>query len=141
RVAGAPDRLVGGGVVGAGHPDGAAAGLPGIVVALPGLAAGLARRRDRELAPQELAGLGVEPGHPIAHALVAVGGPDDDLVLDGERRRRERHVRRVRERGFPHHLAAVLVSRDDAGRRDAGARDDEIAPQRGAATAQLALLL
>src|SRR5580704_2219491 len=45
-VAGAPDRLIGGCVVGAGDPHGAAARLPGIVLVLPSLAAKLARRWD-----------------------------------------------------------------------------------------------
>src|SRR5260370_1021462 len=74
RIAGAPDRLVGGGIVGAGHPDGAAAGLPRIGVALPGLAAGLAGRRNGEFAPHQLAGGGIETSNPVAHALVAIGG-------------------------------------------------------------------
>src|SRR5207302_3398182 len=82
RVAGAPDRLVGFRIIGAGHPDRAAAGLPGVGVALPGLAAGLAGRRDREFAPEELAGCGIEPGDPVAYALIAISRADDDLVLD-----------------------------------------------------------
>src|SRR6202040_3698907 len=140
-IAGPPERLVGGRIVGAGHPDGAAARLPRIGVALPGLAAGLTRRWNGELAPKAFAGGGIECADPVAYALVAVGGPDDELVLDGERRRRECHVRRIREGGFPHHLAGLLVGGNDPWRRDAGARDDEIAPQGGAAVAKLAFLL
>src|SRR5580704_9713178 len=44
RIAGAPIGDVGRGIVGAGDIERAAAGLPGIVLVLPGLAAGLARR-------------------------------------------------------------------------------------------------
>src|SRR5882757_4424592 len=36
RIAGAPQHLVGGDIVGAGHPHGAAAGLPSVVGVLPG---------------------------------------------------------------------------------------------------------
>ena len=82
RIAGAPDHLVGGEIVGAGHPHGAAAGLPGVVLVLPGLAAGLAGRRNHIFAPDELAGRGIERRDEVAHAAVAAGGADDDLVLD-----------------------------------------------------------
>src|SRR5262245_10885652 len=68
RVAGAPDHLVGLHVVGAGDPHGAAAGLPGVVLVLPGLAAGLAWRRDHVFAPDDLAGRAVERGDEVAHA-------------------------------------------------------------------------
>src|SRR5258708_29221639 len=97
RVASAPDGLIGSAIVGAGHPHSTASGLPRIGVALPGLAAGLAGGWDGELAPEAFAGGGIEPSTPVAYALVAIGGADDDLVLDGERRRREGHVRRIRE--------------------------------------------
>src|SRR5262249_59312031 len=86
RIAGAPDHLVTGDVVGAGHPHGAAAGLPGVVLVLPGFAARLARCRHHVFAPQQLAGRGIERGDEVAHAAVATGGTDDDLVLDRERR-------------------------------------------------------
>src|SRR5260370_8096625 len=143
RVARSPEGLVGGGIVGARYPHRAAASLPRIVVALPGFAAGLAGCRYRELAPQALAGRGIEPGDPVAHALIAIGGADDDLVLDGKRRCREGHVRRVRERGFPDHLPGFLVGRDDAWRvaEAAGTRDAEVAPQPPAPEAHLPILL
>src|SRR6266478_3560120 len=80
RIAGAPDGLVRLRIVGAGDPEGAAAGPPGVVLVLPGLAAGLARRRDRIGAPQPLAARGVESRDPIAHAVVAACSADDDLV-------------------------------------------------------------
>ena len=116
RIAGAPDGLVGGGIVGAGHPHGAAAGLPGIGVALPGLAARFARRRNGDIcATGACRSRHRAPAIQSRTPLVAAGGADDDLVLDGERRRGEAHVRRVgRHVGFPHHLAGFLVGGDDA---------------------------
>src|SRR6185295_4554316 len=84
-IAGAPEHLIAGDVVAAGDPHGAPTGLPGIVLVLPGLAAGLAWRRDHVLLPGKLPGLGVEPGDPVPHAAVAAGGANDDLVLHGER--------------------------------------------------------
>src|SRR5215475_4543246 len=85
RVAGAPDSLVGLGIVGPGYPDGAAAGPPGVVLVLPSLAAGLAGGWDRVLLPQPFASRGIEAGHPVTHPSIAAGGADNDLVLDGER--------------------------------------------------------
>src|SRR5258708_11725330 len=46
RSAGAPQHLVGGDIVGARHPHGGAAGLPGVVIVLPGLGTGLAGRSE-----------------------------------------------------------------------------------------------
>ncbi len=129
-----------GGIVRPGHPHRAAADLPGVVLVLPGLAAGLARRRDDVFAPFELAGRRVERGDPVAHAAVAAGRADDDLVLHRERRGGELHVRLVVEVGLPHDLAGFLVGADDA-RRVARRGDDEIAPQRSAAVRQRHLLL
>src|SRR5262249_30545444 len=117
RIAGAPDHLVGRDIVAAGHPHGAAAGLPGVVLVLPGLAAGLARSRDRVLLPDELAGLGIESGDPVAHAAVAAGGADDDLILDGERRSSELEIGlTVAHVRLPDDLASILIGRDDAWR-------------------------
>src|SRR5262245_55628612 len=140
RVAGAPDHLVGGGIIRAGDPHGAAADLPGVVLVLPGLAAGLTRGGNHVFAPDELAGLAVERGDPVAHAAVAAGRADDDLVLDRERRGGELHIGLVVQVGFPHHLAVVLVGGDDAG-GIVGGGDDEVGPQRGAAVRQRQLLL
>src|SRR5262249_36433383 len=121
-------------------PNRGAADLPGVVLVLPGFAAGLARRRDHVFAPQKLAGLTVEPGDPVAHAAVAAGGAHDDLVLDRQRRGGELHVRLVVQIGLPHHLAVVLVGGDDAG-GIVGGGDDEVAPQGCAAVRQRQLLL
>src|SRR4029077_3218800 len=82
RIAATPDRLVGVGVVGAGHPHRAATSLPSVVGALPGFTAGLSRCRYRELAPQHPAGCGVEAGDPVANPAVATGRANNDLVLD-----------------------------------------------------------
>src|SRR5205085_9983353 len=132
--------LVGGGIIGAGHPDGTAAGLPSVVVPLPGLAARLARRRYGELSPDQLAGRGIESADPVADTLIAVRRSDHDLVLDRERRQRERHVRCIRKCRLPYHFAGVLIRRDDPGGGYCGRRDDEVPPQRGATVAELAVL-
>jgi hypothetical protein len=95
----------------------------------------------RVFSPQHLAGRAIERSDEIAHAAVAPGGADDDLVLDRKRRRGELQVRlSVAEIGFPGGFARLLVGGDDAGRivRDA---DDEIAPQRDAAIGERRLLL
>ena len=63
------------------------------------------------------------------------------LSLIGERRAGDLHLRHVEgDIGLPHDLAGGLVGGDDAGRR-IGGRDDEIAPQGGAAVDRLPLLL
>src|SRR5215471_11063394 len=54
RIADAPERLVGVGIISPSHPQRTAPGLPGIVVTLPGLAAGFAGLRDREFASRSL---------------------------------------------------------------------------------------
>jgi hypothetical protein len=109
------------------------------VLVLPGLAAGLARRRHHVIPPGELAGLGVEPGDEVAHAAIAAGRADHDPILDGERGGGELQVGLlVVEIGFPFDLAGVLVGGDDAG-RIAGDRDHQIAPQRHAAVRQRSL--
>src|SRR5215475_2280851 len=67
-------------VVIAGHPGGAAAGLP--VVPLPGFVAGLAWAGNGESPPQFLAVVGVE-GHDIsADAELTARTADDDLAVD-----------------------------------------------------------
>ena len=97
RIAGAPDGLVGRRIVGAGHPDGAAAGLPGVVLVLPGLAAGLAGRRDGVLAPEQLAGRGIERRRSSrARRWSPPAAPTMILSLIGERRRRDRARRACR---------------------------------------------
>ncbi len=99
-------------VVIAGHPGGAAAGLP--VVALPGIVTGLALAGDGEGAPQLLAVLGIVCGDVTAHAEFTAGAADDDLALDDQRH--QGHVLAllvVLHLGVPHHLAGLGVERDD----------------------------
>ena len=60
RVAGPPQHLVGGGIVRPGHPHGAAAGLPGVVLVLPGFRTRFTRRRNHVFPPRQLAGRGIE---------------------------------------------------------------------------------
>src|SRR5262249_16451372 len=114
-------------------PHGPAAGLPGVVVVLPGLGTGLAGRRHGVFAPQHFAGRAIERGNEIAHSTIAAGSADHDLVLDGQRRRRERQFRvAVAHVGFPGHLAGLFVGGDDA-RRIVGDTNHEISPQRSTA--------
>src|SRR5262249_24752181 len=134
RVAGAPIGRVGAGIVGAGDVEGAAAGLPGIVLVLPGLAAGLVGRRNGEGLPEHIAGPGVERDQPVTHARVAARGADDDLVGKRKGSRVERQVGLIAQVPVPDDLAGLLVGRDDAAVM-AGDGDDEIAPQRDAAIA------
>ena len=111
-VADAPIRQVELRIVGAGHPDRAAAVLPGVGIAealrvgfgqrLPRLVAGLAGRRNRVEAPCLLAGRRVVGGDEAADAVLAAADADDHLVLDDQRRVRDRiAVRGLRDRGLP----------------------------------------
>src|SRR6202030_905001 len=63
-IAGAPDGQPGRRIVGTGLPDAATAGLPSVVLVLPGLAARLARLGHHVPAPKLVAGLGVERREP-----------------------------------------------------------------------------
>src|SRR5262249_2431948 len=127
RVADAPKRLVGVGIVAAGHPHGAAAGLPGVVPILPRLAAGFARRRNGVFTPQELPSGRIQRRHPIAGAAVAAGGPEHDLVLDGKWGAGDGYTLGVGDVGFPYDLTGDLLGGDNP-RRSARRRNDEIAP-------------
>ena len=88
-IAGAPIGKIGLRIVGRGHPDRSASGLP-LIASRPGLAAGLPRLRHHESAPQLLAGLRVIRGHETAHAQFAAGGAEHHLAVGNER-----HDRRV----------------------------------------------
>ena len=101
-VAHAPIREIQIGIVRAGQPDRSAAMLPGLGIAiglrigrarLPGLVAGLAGTGNGVEAPGLLAGLGVVGGDEAADAQLAAADADDDLVLDDERRQRQRVAR------------------------------------------------
>ena len=91
RVAGAPVKKVQRGIVGAGEPRRRAAALPD--VALPGVAARLARRRNRVEAPEALAGLRIVGVDEAAVRELAAGDADDHLVVDDERRAGARRSR------------------------------------------------
>src|SRR5262249_35403455 len=144
RVAGAPDRELGGRIIGAGLPEPAAAGLPGVVLILPGLAAGLARLRYGVPAPQLVAGAGVERRHPAARSTAGGSIGDDHLSLGGDGRRVESFLGAELVDGgdllVPDDLARVAVERDHPTVRQV--RDHEIFPECDAARArQIALVL
>src|SRR5215467_11648565 len=109
---------------------------PSLVVALPGLVAGLAGAGDRIGAPELLTGIRVQRIDMVAGAPVAAAAADDQLVADDQRRPGQRiAVLRIvdldRLDQFtgvavgPVHLAVaghgydeILVERDPAVRRD-----------------------
>ncbi len=70
-VAGAPEREVGLGIVGARHPDGSATALVVLAAGRPSLTAGLVRSRNRICFPELLAGLRIESGEEPAHPQFA----------------------------------------------------------------------
>src|SRR5262249_43032926 len=108
RVAGAPIGQVGDGVIGARAVERAATGAPRIVLVLPGLAAGLARRRDRKRLPKQVAAPGIKRSEPTPRAMVAARGGHQDCVLLSERRGtqlRETDFVLVEQLLFPHALS------------------------------------
>ena len=84
RIAGAPVRQVEIGIVGAGHPDGAAAMFP--IASAPAIVAGLIRIGNRIEVPGLFAGLGFEGGDEAANAEFASGNAHDHFILDHQRR-------------------------------------------------------
>src|SRR6267378_595890 len=100
RVAGAPDGEPGGGIVGAGLPEAAAARLPGAGLVLPGLAARIAGLGDGVPSPQFVAGARIEPREPAAGRIAGAVG-NEDLAVHRQRR------------GIELLTAAELVDRDD----------------------------
>src|SRR5262245_36330817 len=135
RIACAPDGESGRGVVGAGLPQPAATGLPGVVLVLPGLAAGLARLRDRIPAPELVAGARIERGHPAAGAAVTGAVGDEHFSLDRHRRGRKPFlVAELVGLGdflVPDDLARITVERDHAAVRQVA--DHQVFPERNAA--------
>src|SRR5207342_917194 len=108
RIAGPEVHQVRFSVVGATVPDRRAAGLPR--VARPRFVAGFARARNRIEAPGLLAVLGIEGGDEPANAAVAARHADDDLVLEDQRRVRNRElVHGARRLGVPEDLAGPGV--------------------------------
>ncbi len=114
-VAGAPIDDIGIRIVIAGHPGRGAAGLPGIGL-LPGVAAGLAGRRNGIGLPGRLAGIAIERLHEAAHAELTAGHADQHLALHDEGR--HGHVIAglpVLDRSLPGHLAGLGVESDERG--------------------------
>src|SRR5262249_17230686 len=109
RVARAPDGLIGLRIVGAGDPDRAAAGLPGVGLVLPGLTAGLTRARDGVFAPDKFSARGIERGDPVTDAGAARRRTHQDLVLDRKRRARDAQRRIVGDVGLPNDFAGLLI--------------------------------
>src|SRR5262249_33083124 len=130
RIAGAPDGELGRGIVGPRLPQATAAGLPGVVLVLPGLAAGLARLRNRIPAPQLIAGSGIERCEPPTGPAVASAIGDDDFALRHQGGRIHpllgAELVRLRDLLVPYDLAAVAVDRDDAAIGEIV--DDEVFP-------------
>src|SRR5690606_39110850 len=115
RIADAPDGEVLRLVIGADAPDRAAAGLPRFAAALPGLRAGLARRRHREAGPDDLAGLGAARLDEVARAIVGAAGAEDDVALEGERRAGViLDIRLARRRFLEDRLAGADIGGDQA---------------------------
>src|SRR5262249_37060093 len=130
-VAGTPEGEVRVGIVGAGHPDRSAAGLP-LVALGPRLAAGLAGRRYRVGPPPLLAGLDVEGRDEAAAAELAARRADDHFAVGDERG--QRHVVAVLvllDRGRPELLAGLRIERDEHG--FAGGEEHLVAVERHAA--------
>jgi hypothetical protein len=76
---------------------------------------------------------GIDGDDEITHPAIAAGRPENDLVLDRERRRRKLQFRlAVGKIGLPDNPAIFLV-RGDHARRIIRNRDDQAAPQRSAA--------
>src|SRR5262249_41549474 len=122
-------------IIGAGLPEPAAAGLPGVVLVLPGLTAGLARLRDRVPAPQLVAAARIERRHPAARAGVTSAVGDDHLAFDRDRGGRQALLGAELVAGgnllVPDRLASVAVERNTAAVRQR--RDHKVLPEREAA--------
>src|SRR5262249_53700218 len=94
-------------------PDRSAAPLPVVVVLRPGLAARLARRRDRVKRPDQLAVLRTERLDAAANAAVSAAEADDDHAVVVERGADDRvPLRRIPRLDRPQHLARLLVERE-----------------------------
>ena len=143
RITGADDVQVGLGIVGPGLPDAAAAGLPGVVVVRPGLAAGLARLGHDIPAPQLLAGVDVERRHPAAGAAVAGAVVHDDLAVGDQGGGQEpfapAELVGARDLHVPHDLAGVAVDGDDPAVGQV--REDPVFPEGDAAGARRVALV
>ena len=134
RIAGAPVRQIGVGIVCACHPGGRAAVLP--AVAAPCLVARLARPRHGPEAPGPLAARGVVRVEKTTNAVLGAGDADDHLVLDRQRGGRQRVPRLVvGDLDVPPHAAGPHVERDQM-RIDR--RDEDLVAEGGDAAVHLA---
>src|SRR5204863_8277223 len=86
RIAGAPDRELRRRIVGTRLPEATAAGLPGVVFVLPGLAPRLARLGHYVPAPQLFSRSRVECRDPAPCLRIAGAVRHDHLALGGNRR-------------------------------------------------------
>src|SRR6516225_2091357 len=135
RIAGSPDRQLARRIIRAGLPEAASAGLPRVVLVLPGFAAGLARFRDGIPAPELVACSGVERRNPATRLPVTRAVCDYDLAVGGDGRRKESFATAelvgARDLLVPDDLARAAVDANDAAIGQVG--DDEIFPERDAA--------
>src|SRR5690606_12031335 len=140
RVADAEVQGPGGGVVGGGHPDGAAATFPGVTVGravlafrhdvsakgspervdvppfAPPAVGGLSRRGDGVPAPDQLAGRGVVGADEPTQAVVRAADAHEDLPVEREGGHGEAvAVLGVGDLGVPDDLAGAAVQGDEAG--------------------------
>src|SRR5262245_25229366 len=116
RIADAPEYEVELGIIGAGDPGRAAAGLPGLLVGGPGLGALLTAFGDRIGAPQRLAGLRIEALEIAAYAVFGARDAGDHHAVRDQRCDRHRvAVLGVLGFGAPDLLAGLLVERDHIG--------------------------
>ena len=110
RVAGRPIQKIEVRIVGTRQPCRAAARLP--TVSAPGIATGLAGRRNRVRSPQQLAGLGIIGIDKAAHAGLGARDADDHFPVERERRECERETDRVvPDLDIPPHRAGPGVER------------------------------
>src|SRR5258705_1869337 len=116
RVAGAPNGELRRRIAGAGLPEPPAAGLPGVVLVLPGFAAGIARLRHDVPAPELGARSRVERRDPAARLRVAGAIGDNHLAVSGDRRRIESFLAAEFVGGrhllVPDDLPAVAIDRN-----------------------------
>ena len=111
RIAGAPVEQVQLRVVRPAQPRGSPARLP--AVAAPRVVPLLAGSRHRVEPPQAPSGPGVVGVEEAAHAGFAPADADDDLAVNGQRRRRDRVAERVvGDLHVPTHRAGHGVERD-----------------------------
>ena len=135
RIPDRPVERVELGIVGAGQPGAAAAGLP--AVALPRVVAEFSRSRNRVESPQPL------PGHVVgveetAERVFAAGVADDDLVLHDERRAGDVEAfHRVGDLDLPDGQTRPRIEADQ--RRIVGADEQPMAENRDAAVDHVGL--